>query len=845
MHPSSLDWVIVIVSIAISFAPAILLARRAGRSTTEFFTSGRAAPWWLIGVSMVATTFSTDTPNLVTNLVREGGVANNWAWWAFLLTGMATVFFYARLWRRSRVLTDLEFYEIRYSGKPATFVRGFRAIYLGLFFNCMIMAAVNLAAVKIANVVLGWPMARTLIVCTVLNIAFAATSGLWGVMVTDLIQFVIAMTGSFAAAYFALGQVGGLHGLFARVPATAVSFTPSLRDSMALLIIPLTVQWWSVWYPGAEPGGGSYIAQRMLAAKSERDALSGTLFFNVCHYALRPWPWVIVALSSMIVFPNLSDIAAAFPYVDRGLIGHDMAYSAMLKFLPKGFLGVMIAGMLAAYVSTLSTHLNWGTSYLVHDLYRRFVRRDAEERHYVMVGRVATGLLMLVAAGVTFVLDSARQSFNLLMSIGAGTGLIYLLRWFWWRINAWSEIAAMASSFVVSIGFFVAQKRGVAIDATTVLLVTIAVTTVVWVLATYLTEPTSAATLDSFYRLVRPPGPGWRAVRERAQLPSSPDSLAVSFLGWTLGCVFVYAALFGSGSWIYGRWMMASVWTVLFLVTGIGLVKLLPHLWSGEVRKAVILARGLGTRMRAADGAARLSAEQAAAADAGMKAMIAIDRPFLDYVLSALADAGFTEICLVVGPEHGAMREYYANNAPSRVRVSFAIQTEPLGTADAVLAAASFIGEDAFVVLNSDNYYPLGVLQQLRRARAPALPAFDRETLIRESNIPPERIRRYAFVDVGQDGYVRRIVEKPERDIPDAAVSMNVWLLTPTILEACRRVPKSARGELELPNAVQWAIEHLGLRVRALPVRAGVLDLSQRGDIPVVAERLRGTVVRL
>jgi Na+/proline symporter/dTDP-glucose pyrophosphorylase len=849
MHPTAFDWTIVVISIAISFVPAIVLARRAGRSTAEFFTSGRAAPWWLIGTSMVATTFSTDTPNLVTNFVREGGVANNWSWWAFLLTGMATVFFYARLWRRSRVLTDLEFYEIRYSGRPATFVRGFRAIYLGLFFNCFIMATVNLAAVKIANVVLGWPMVRTLVVCTVLNIAFAATSGLWGVMVTDLIQFVIAMTGSFAAAYFALGQVGGLHGLFARMPGNTVSFVPDWGNSLGLLVIPLTVQWWSVWYPGSEPGGGSYIAQRMLAAKSERDALSGTLFFNVCHYALRPWPWIIVALASMIVFPNLSDIAATFPYVDRRLIGHDMAYSAMLKFLPTGFLGVMIAGMLAAYVSTLSTHLNWGTSYLVHDLYRRFVRRDAEEKHYVLVGRVATALLMLLAAGVTFGLDSARQSFNLLLSIGAGTGLIYLLRWFWWRISAWSEIAAMASSFVVSIGFFVAQKRGVAVDANTVLLVTIGVTTVVWVVATYLSEPTDDATLERFYRLVRPPGPGWRAVRERTQLPASPDSLALSFLGWVLGCVFIYAALFGSGSLIYGRWATGAVWVVLFVVSGLGLVRLLPRLWSSDVRKAVILARGLGTRMRAADAAARLSAAQSAAADAGMKAMIAIDRPFIDYVLSALADAGFTEVCLVVGPEHGAMREYYERNAPNRVHVSFAVQAEPLGTADAVLAAESFIGDDMFVVLNSDNYYPVAVLRELRALREPALPAFERETLIRESNIPPERIARYALLDVGDDGYVRRVVEKPDPSamagLADARVSMNVWLLPPEILEACRHVPKSARGELELPNAVQWAIEQLGMRVRALPVRAGVLDLSQRGDIPVVAERLRGTVVRL
>src|SRR6476661_5870068 len=409
MHVTTIDWVIVVVSIAISFLPAVLLARRAGSSTAEFFTSGRAAPWWLIGVSMVATTFSTDTPNLVTNIVRTSGVAGNWLWWAFLLTGMGTVFFYARLWRRSGVLTDLEFYEIRYSGRPATFVRGFRALYLGLFFNCVIMATVNLAAAKIANVMLGWPMGKTLLICAAINVAFAATSGLWGVLVTDFIQFGIAMAGSFAAAWFALKQpeVGGLSGLIARVDPKTLSLLPDFGDwgmTLSVLIVPLTVQWWSVWYPGAEPGGGSYIAQRMLAAKTEKDALAGTLFFNVAHYALRSWPWIIVALASTLVFPNLSDIARTFPYVDPHLIGHDMAYPAMLKFLPAGFLGLMVAGLLAAYVSTISTHLNWGTSYLVHDFYRRFIRRDASEKHYVLIGRVVTGLLMLLAASLTFVL---------------------------------------------------------------------------------------------------------------------------------------------------------------------------------------------------------------------------------------------------------------------------------------------------------------------------------------------------------------------------------------------------------------------------------------------------------
>ena len=598
MQLTTLDWLIVGISIIVCFLPAVLLAKRAGSSTAEFFTSGRAAPWWLVGVSMVATTFSTDTPNLVTNLVRENGVANNWAWWAFLLTGMATVFFYSRLWRRSRVLTDLEFYEIRYAGKPASFVRGFRALYLGLFFNLVIMASVNLAAVKIANVMLGWPMGKTLVICAVINVAFAATSGLWGVLVTDFIQFGIAMSGAFAAAYFALKQpeVGGLTGLFQRVDPSKLNLVPDFGNwslTLTVLIIPLTVQWWSVWYPGAEPGGGSYIAQRMLASKSEKDAMAGTLFFNAAHYALRPWPWILVALASLLVFPNLSDIARTFPYVDPKLIGHDMAYSAMLKFLPPGFMGLMVAGLLAAYVSTLSTHLNWGTSYLVHDFYRRFVKRDASEKHYVLTGRIVTALLMVLAALLTYALDSARESFELLMSVGAGTGLIYLLRWFWWRINAWSEIAAMASSFVVAVGFFIAAKMGSQIPSHISLLITIAVTTIVWVATTYLTRPTDRATLVRFYRLVRPAGPGWSKLRAETGLPPSPDSLPQAFLGWIAGCVFVYSALFGAGSFLYGKTAQGTVWLVLFVIATWYLARLLPRLWSAseDAVEPPILAR--------------------------------------------------------------------------------------------------------------------------------------------------------------------------------------------------------------------------------------------------------------
>ncbi|MGE0354695.1 MAG: sodium:solute symporter family protein [Gemmatimonadales bacterium] len=586
MSLTSLDWLIVVISLSVAFLPALLLARRAGRSTAEFFTSGRAAPWWLVGVSMVATTFSTDTPNLVTNLVREKGVAYNWVWWAFLLTGMLTVFFYARLWRRSGVLTDLEFYELRYSGRPASIVRGFRAVYLGLLFNCVIMATVNLAAAKIANVILGWPIGRTLLVCAAINVVFAATSGLWGVLVTDFIQFGIAMTGAFAAAWFALKQpeVGGLHGLFTRVDAQTLALLPDFGDwklTITILIIPLTIQWWSVWYPGAEPGGGSYIAQRMLASKSEKDALGGTLLFNAAHYALRPWPWIIVALASLLIYPQLSDITATFPHVDPRLLGHDMAYPAMLRFLPHGFLGLMVAGLLAAYVSTISTHLNWGTSYLVHDLYRRFLRTDASERHYVAVGRVVTALLMVVAALLTLVLDTARTSFDLMLSVGAGTGLIYLLRWFWWRVNAWCEIAAMVSSFLIALAFFLAGKSGHPVEPAWALVTTVAATTAIWILVAFLTAPTSRDTLLAFYRLVRPAGPGWRPIAADAGLPPSPDSLPHAMLGWVLGCTFVYSALFGTGSFLYGRTPQGLMWLGVFVVSGIWLGRVV----AGMMRK--------------------------------------------------------------------------------------------------------------------------------------------------------------------------------------------------------------------------------------------------------------------
>jgi SSS family solute:Na+ symporter len=553
-----LDWIIVILSLLICLVPALLFTRRGARSTAEFFTSGRAAPWWLIGVSMVATTFSADTPNLVSDIVRRNGVAGNWAWWAFLVTGVTTVFVYARLWRRSGVLTDLEFYEIRYSGRAAGAVRAFRAVYLGLLFNCVIMASVNLAAVKIAEVLLGWPPGKTLLICGALSILYAAPAGLWGVLWVDLIQFCIKMTAAIFAAYYALQQpqVGGLAGLVAKLPATTLSFFPNLGNTelvVSLLIVPLAVQWWAVWYPGAEPGGGSYIAQRMLAAKSEGDALRGTLFFNAAHYALRPWPWILVALASLLVYPQLADIQRAFPHVDPALINHDLAYPAMLRFLPTGIAGLMLGGLAAAYLSTIITHLNWGTSYLVHDCYRRFLRAGQSERHYIWVGRGVTVLLMVLAGLLTTHLVSAKTAFDLMLSIGAGTGLLYLLRWFWWRVNAWAEIAAMIGSFIFAVFFHFAAQAGLNWPGYVTLVASVALTTVVWMTVTFLTPPTDAATLRRFYEQVRPAGPGWRGVRAETGLPASTDNLPSGLVAAACAAAAVWSALFATGSFLYGQ----------------------------------------------------------------------------------------------------------------------------------------------------------------------------------------------------------------------------------------------------------------------------------------------------
>ncbi|HET8550044.1 MAG TPA: sodium:solute symporter family protein [Bryobacteraceae bacterium] len=594
-----IDWIIAVASVLICFLPALFFGKRSGKDTSEFFASGRSVPWWLAGISMVATTFSSDTPNLVTNFVRTQGVAGNWQWWAFTLTGVATVFFYARVWRRSGVLTDLEFYELRYSGKAASAVRGFRAVYLGLFFNCIIMASVNLAAVKIANILFGLSRWQTLLGVGLLNVVFAAHSGLWGVLVIDMIQFAIKMSAVIAAAYFAvkLPEVGGLGGLIDKISniqgpggLNYLSMLPDFSNTwelaVAVFIMPIAIQWWAVWYPGAEPGGGSYIAQRMLASKSERDALGGTLFFNVAHYVLRPWPWLLVALASLVVYPQLSDIRRTFPHVDPSLVGHDIAFPAMLKFLPTGWIGLMVGGLIAANSSTILTHLNWGASYLVHDFYRRFLRPSETEKHYVFAGRVATVLLFILSSALVFVLETAQENFNIMLQVGAGTGLLYLLRWFWWRVTAWCEIVAMISSFGISIFFVILRRSGTQIGTHQQLFLTVLFTTVCWLITAYLGPRTDRATLVEFYRKVHPFGPGWRRIRAEAGVTDAEvhewartDNIPLALIGWLAGSIVIWSSLFTVGNFLYGRLEYTFALLAVFVVSGLVLLSVIRRLW--------------------------------------------------------------------------------------------------------------------------------------------------------------------------------------------------------------------------------------------------------------------------
>lgn len=673
MRLATLDWGIIAVFFLLSLLIGLWTSRKAGKGFTEYFLSGRGMPWWLLGISMVATTFSADTPNLVSDIVRQNGVSGNWVWWAFLLTGMLTVFMYAKLWRRSGILTDLEFYELRYSGKPASFLRGFRAVYLGVVFNVMIMATVCLAAIKIGGVLLGLSPLQTVLIASIVTVIYTSLGGLRGVIITDFFQFFLAMGGMIWAAMVILDRpdIQGLDSLLAHPNLQGkLNFLPDFNNwevVWPLFILPLAVQWWSVWYPGAEPGGGGYIVQRMLSAKDEKHAIGATLLFNISHYALRPWPWLLIALASLVYFPlqvtpnpsapqvyvhenaatflneqltedafpllqramstqqaaakadekpafdRLSGIIAEHPmslevrslaYIfhaknqgkeeaqwsnlidDEGLVylhlaqpdisigklGHDLGFSLMLQFMPSGLLGLLLAALIAAFMSTISTHLNWGASYLVNDVYNRFIEPEASDRKQVNVGRIATVALMILAASLALALQDALAAFNIILQIGAGTGLLFILRWFWWRINAYSEIAAMFISFLVAIYFELIHP--VDLPGHAKLVYGVGITTVGWVVATFLTRPTDKPTLIRFYRLIRPHSPGWDAViqyaikAEELAAPIPTSSFAQELVCMFAGCFMVYGLLFSTGFLLYGAYAQAMVSITLALVSG-------------------------------------------------------------------------------------------------------------------------------------------------------------------------------------------------------------------------------------------------------------------------------------
>jgi Na+/proline symporter len=549
------DWSVVVLYFLFNVAIGLYYKRRAGRDTKEFFLSGRNVPWWLAGTSMVATTFAADTPLAVTGMVARNGIAGNWLWWTFVASGMLTVFFYARLWRRSGVMTDVEFSEIRYAGRPAAFLRGFRALYLGIPINCIILGWVNLAMVKILELIFNVGKVEALLMVLgliVLTSAISTLSGLWGVLVTDLFQFVIKMGMVIVLAVVAVNAVGGIDAMKVKLEAidqlrgattggrgSVLSFVPDIGSAWMPLItffVYISLNWWATWYPGAEPGGGGYVAQRMFSAKDERHSLLATLWFNIAHYAVRPWPWILVALASMILFPNLPDPETGYVRV-------------MIDYLPSSLRGLMVAAFAAAYMSTVATQLNWGASYLVNDFYRRFLRRDATEPHYVRASQAATVLLTVISAVVTLYMDSIAGAWKLLIVTGAGTGGVLLLRWYWWRINAWSEVAAMITAFVVSVslqvvGGFDSDKPA---DFAQIMIITVAITTAVWLAVTFLTRPESDTTLVAFYRRTRPSRGGWGPVAALApEVRPSADGLA-NLVDWVCGCVMIYGVLFGVG----------------------------------------------------------------------------------------------------------------------------------------------------------------------------------------------------------------------------------------------------------------------------------------------------------
>ncbi|MEE9373220.1 MAG: sodium:solute symporter family protein [Saprospiraceae bacterium] len=569
MQLSLADWIIIGIILLAVLSIGIWSSRTSGKSAEEYFLSGRNMPWWLLGISMVATTFSADTPNFVADVVRQNGVAGNWVWWAFLLTGMLTVFIYAKLWRKSGINTDLEFYELRYSGGAARFLRGFRAVYLGIIFNVFVMAAVMLAAIKIGGVILGWPPLQTIGVASGITLIFSLLGGFRGVVFTDALLFVISMAGALIAAYFAVSHpdIGSLTNLFAHEAVQdKMAIIPDLSNKTLLIelcVIPLAVQWWSSWYPGSEPGGGGYIAQRMLAAKDEKHAIGATFLFNIAHYGLRPWPWIIVALCSIVIFPDLDSLRTAFPNIEEGKIGHDLAYPAMLSFIPHGLFGLVIASLLSAFMSTISTHLNWGSSYVVFDMYKRFISPKASEKELVTVGRLSVALLLILSTIFALFLTNAKQIFDIIIYFGAGTGLLFILRWFWWRINAWSEISAMFVSGIIAI---IANKTAF-FDFSGVwkLPLCILITTIIWILVTYLTRPTDSDKLQSFVKKCNPGGPGWKNYTTDTEaewvVPNGIKFMIIS-------CIFVYAGLFATGYYLYSDYKYFGIMITICLLSG-------------------------------------------------------------------------------------------------------------------------------------------------------------------------------------------------------------------------------------------------------------------------------------
>ena len=593
MQIATFDWLIIILFFVISLGIGIYVSKSSGKSANQFFLSGRSMPWWLLGLSMVATTFSTDTPNLVTDIVRTNGVSGNWVWWALLITGLLTVFVYAKLWRKSNVKTDLEFYELRYGGKPAKFLRKFRAIYLGIIFNVITMSAVTLAAIKIGGIMLGLEPWQTVLTAGLVTVIFSAVGGFKGVVYTDVVLFFVAMGGAIGAAVYLvnLPEVGGIEALLANENVVGkISILPDFGDLEALitlLIIPLAVQWWSSWYPGAEPGGGGYIAQRMFAAKNENHAIGATFFFNIMHYALRPWPWILVALASLVVFPDLDSIQQAFPNITADKLGNDLAYPAMLTKLPAGLLGLVLASLISAYMSTISTQLNWGSSYIVYDFYQTQINPDASEKRLVAVGRISTIILMVLSTILALALQNAMQLFNLLLVFGAGTGLIFILRWFWWRINAWSEITAMVASGLISLILTIPSVKASLFGAEGVFPAwaefpfVVAVTTSLWLLATFITPAEDSSVLRSFYKTTQAGGPGWAKVIDEAK--KEAIDLVDDDQGWSvpsgivamlLGCSMIYSTMFCTGYFIYGNHNLAFPLLGLAVVSGFLLVRI-------------------------------------------------------------------------------------------------------------------------------------------------------------------------------------------------------------------------------------------------------------------------------